>query len=407
MSIIVNEQKMLTENMFEYEDRVKSPLNKYIDKTFTPVEYFHIRNNDTTTDGGWIDVEEILGDRSPVRFQVIHDLPIAGIENITINLSETDIGLDGSYEGEGIILPGTVVPLQNDFFIIRILKDKYIFRVTEVQYDTIMPDNFYKISFVLDNIDAGKQEDLVKQTVRKTTCLIDNIGTSERCIIEDDYYDDIRKINNMYSEMLNDYITFFYNNKYNCLLGDWGDGYKIYDPLQREFIHNNGLFKVKKQIDTIVFNELFIDPRRKIKYENSIYRFIELRDTRKLTQFPYYVFRGTNNKQTPFSRWNDKNVFILDIQANMGDNPNVLLSQESVNTIKMNYPTNSKYLKLISNYIHRDEINISEIDLTLGEELLMLSDSNLEVFIFTPIILYILRSIVNKFMIQYDKQVIK
>ena len=71
MSIIVNEQKMLTENMFEYEDRVKSPLNKYIDKTFTPVEYFHIRNNDTTTDGGWIDVEEILGDRSPVRFQVI------------------------------------------------------------------------------------------------------------------------------------------------------------------------------------------------------------------------------------------------------------------------------------------------------------------------------------------------
>lgn len=407
MSIIVNEQKMLTENMFEYEDRVKSPLNKYIDKTFTPVEYFHIRNNDTTTDGGWIDVEEILGDRSPVRFQVIHDLPIAGIENITINLSETDIGLDGSYEGEGIILPGTVVPLQNDFFIIRILKDKYIFRVTEVQYDTIMPDNFYKISFVLDNIDAGKQEDLVKQTVRKTTCLIDNIGTSERCIIEDDYYDDIRKINNMYSEMLNDYITFFYNNKYNCLLGDWGDGYKIYDPLQREFIHNNGLFKVKKQIDTIVFNELFIDPRRKIKYENSIYRFIELRDTRKLTQFPYYVFRGTNNKQTPFSRWNDKNVFILDIQANMGDNPNVLLSQESVNTIKMNYPTNSKYLKLISNYIHRDEINISEIDLSLGEELLMLSDSNLEVFIFTPIILYILRSIVNKFMIQYDKQVIK
>lgn len=407
MSIIVNEQKMLTENMFEYEDRVKSPLNKYIDKTFTPVEYFHIRNNDTTTDGGWIDVEEILGDRSPVRFQVIHDLPIAGIENITINLSETDIGLDGSYEGEGIILPGTVVPLQNDFFIIRILKDKYIFRVTEVQYDTIMPDNFYKISFVLDNIDAGKQEDLVKQTVRKTTCLIDNIGTSERCIIEDDYYDDIRKINNMYSEMLNDYITFFYNNKYNCLLGDWGDGYKIYDPLQREFIHNNGLFKVKKQIDTIVFNELFIDPRRKIKYENSIYRFIELRDTRKLTQFPYYVFRGTNNKQTPFSRWNDKNVFILDIQANMGDNPNVLLSQESVNTIKMNYPTNSKYLKLISNYIHRDEINISEIDLSLGEELLMLTDSNLEVFIFTPIILYILRSIVNKFMIQYDKQVIK
>lgn len=407
MSIILNEQKMLTENMFEYEDRVKSSLTKYIDKTLTPVEYYHIKNNDTTADRGWQDVEEILGDRSPIRFQVIHDLPIGGIENIALNLSETDIGIDGSYEGEGTILPGTVVPSQNDHFVIKVLKDSYIFRVTEVSYDTIMPDNFYKITFILDAIDAGKQDDLNKQTVRKTTCLPDNIGTSEKCIIEDDYYDEIRKINKMYLEMLNNYITFFYNNKYNCLLGDWENGCKIYDPLQREFIHNNGLFRNKNQIDNLVFNELFNDPRRKIKYENSIYRFIELRDTCKLTQFPYYVFRGINNKQTPFSRWNDKNVYILDIQANMGDDPRVLLSEDSVATIKMNYPTDSKYLKLISDYIHRDDISVSEVDLTLGEELLMLTDSNLEVFIFTPIILYILRSIINNFMNRNPEQIIK
>ena len=75
-----------------------------------------------------------------------------------------------------------------------------------------------------------------------------------------------------------------------------------------------------------------------------------------------------------------------------------LLSQDSEDTIRMNYPTDSKYLRLISNYIHREEMSIQEIDLTLGDELLVLRDSNLEVFFFTPIIMYIIRDIIDKFM---------
>lgn len=404
MAVIIDEQKMLTDNMFEFEERVKSPVVRWSDKTYTPTEYYHIKNNETTADPGWNDVEEIIGDRSPVRFQVIHGLPIYGLESMVINLSETDIGLDGSYEGEGTILPGTVTPLENDFFVIKVLKDDYIFRITEVAYDTIMPDNFYKISFILEYIDAGKKEALDKQVRKKSTFIQDNIGTEERCIIEDDYYEDIRAINTMYEEMVENYITFFYNKKYNCILGDWKEGKKIFDPMQREFLHKHQLLRVKKQLDNIVLNELFTDARRKIKYEASIYRCIETKNLKKLSRFLFYTFKGMNNRQTPFARWNDNNVVILDIQAIMDPEGPTLLSENAEQVIRMNYPTDSKYLKLIANYMHRD-LELTEIDLTLGEELLVLQEANTEIFFFTPIILYIIRDTINTFMATGEEKV--
>lgn len=398
MPLIINEEKMLEENLFKYEDRVKSSLVRYSDKTFTPVEYYHINNNQTTVDAGWNDVEEILGERSPIRFQVIHNFPLYISDAINPDLSESEIGLDSTYEGEATILPGTLVPLQNDYFIIKQLHDSYVFRITEVQGDAIMPDNYYKINFMLEYVDKEKQDELDKQTTDKFTCIIENIGTEDRCIIEDDYCDDVRKINTMYNEMLNNYITFFYSSKYNSLLGDLDGDRKIFDPLQREFIQKHQLFIMDNQIDNLVLTEQFRDPKRKIKYENSIYRFIETRDLDKLSKFPYYTFLGMNNKQTSFARWHDTSVYILDINSTMDPETPTLLSQDSENVIRMNYPTNSKYLQFISNYVHRDNLSLQEIDLTLGDELLVLQDSNLEVFFFTPIIMYIIRDIVSSFM---------
>ena len=48
-------------------------------------------------------------------------------------------------------------PLENDYFMIPILHDVYLFRVTEIAYDNVMPDNFYKISFMLEFIDVLNQ----------------------------------------------------------------------------------------------------------------------------------------------------------------------------------------------------------------------------------------------------------
>ena len=70
----------------------------------------------------------------------------------------------------------------------------------------------------------------------------------------------------------------------------------------------------------------------------------------------------------------------------------------------MNAPTDSKYVRLLQRYMRKEELELSDIDLSLGEELLYLNDANLEVFFFTPIILYIIKEIVKDFLKREDKE---
>lgn len=400
MSIIIDEKKMMDDAIFKYESRVKSPLSRYMDKNFTPVDYHHINNNETTTDGGWKDVENVLGERSPIRFQLIKGLPVYGLEQILISLQDTDQGLDGSYEGEGVILPGTIEPLQNDYFTIPVLKDDYIFRVTSVEYDTIMPDNYYKISFILEYIDHEKKDALINQSDEKYTCVLENIGTEEKCLIEDEYYEELQAIDSLYDEMTKTYLTFFYNERYNCLLGDFYGGQKLYDPLQTMFINKNSLLNKKTNLETIILSDQFVDTRRKAKYEKSMYRFFERKDWDKLSNFSYITFPGVNNQETGFYHWVDTSIEILDVVKLHDEQPHYdMISEEFLNIIKLNGPTNSSYAKLIKKYIRgEEEIVFSDIKKDLIDELLQLDDANLEIFFFTPIILFIIKETVDKFM---------
>ena len=49
---IMNEEKFFQENVTKYEDKLRSPLNRFIDKTPTFVTYYHIDNENTTVDQG-------------------------------------------------------------------------------------------------------------------------------------------------------------------------------------------------------------------------------------------------------------------------------------------------------------------------------------------------------------------
>ena len=153
MAFIIDEKRMVDEAVFIHEKNLKSPVSRFIETTPTFVTYYHVNPDVTTTDGGFVDVASIIGYRSPIRFNKIDSFPLYGIEQIVLQLQDTDQGLDTSYEGEAVIVPGSIKPVANDFFIIPYLKEPYMFRVTEIMYDTIMSDNFYKIGFKLEYLD--------------------------------------------------------------------------------------------------------------------------------------------------------------------------------------------------------------------------------------------------------------
>lgn len=395
MAFFVNEQKMVEDSTFQYEERIKSPASRFIESTPVFTTYYHINVDQTTVDEGFLDVASIIGHRSPIRFNKIEDFPIYGLDQIVLQLQEEDQGLDVSFESEATILPNTIKPVQNDFFIIPTLKDYYIFRVTDIQYDNIMPDNFYKINYKLEYIDSVKLEEIEKQVILENVCILENIGTETNCIIQKSIYKKIQDVEKMYREITEFYKVMFYNDRHNVFLGELENGRFLYDPLQTEFINKNRLFNEKNNLETLILTEEYDDPKRKYKYAKSVYKFIELQDMKLLSNFVYAKRPGTTIHESSFYRWHDKKVDILDIPQFITDESLRIFSDEFVLAIRDNIEMKSDYANLIQKFVRSEKITIEDIPLTLDTELIYLNNS-LEVFFFTPIILYIIKTIIKK-----------
>ena len=391
--LIVDEKKFIDENIFKYESRLNTQISRFLDKTPTFVTYYHIDPNDTTTDAGFKDVEELVGDRSPIRFQKIENFPIYGLEAIMLSLEENDEGLNSGYNGEAVILPNTLAPLQNDYFIIPHLREKFIFRVTGIAYDNIRPDNYYQIDFKLEYIDDRKEDELNNQVKEKFTCVLQNIGTENNCIIQEDYYNQLMAIDEMYNDMVSTYMAIFYNATHNCLLGEY-QAIKLFDPLQSQFINKHGLLNKVNNIKTFVLSEGFEDNKRKLLYEKSIYRFFERRDCTKSREFNYHISPAMQKVDSSFYRWHDESIYVVDV-SDLGDHN--LLPLTIANIFRLNGDTESKYVELMRRFIRNEPITIYDIPTDLNDALLSL-DANEEFFFFTPILMYIINVIVKDFL---------
>ena len=98
MPFIIDEQKMVNDNTFEYETRIQSPTARLLETTQTYVTYYHIDVDESTTDTGFKDVASIIGWRSPIKFNKIENFPLYGLEQIALQLQDEEQVLDTSYE---------------------------------------------------------------------------------------------------------------------------------------------------------------------------------------------------------------------------------------------------------------------------------------------------------------------
>lgn len=395
MAYIINEQKMVEDTTFQFENRFKSPTARFIDTTPVFVTYYHVDMDNTTVDEGFLDVASVIGHRSPIRFNKIENFPLYGMDQIVLNIAEDDQGLDTTWDGDGIVLPKTIKPVPNDFFVIPTLKDYYIFRVTNIQYDTIMPDNYYKIEFKLEYIDSTKLEEIEKQVLEEHVCVLENIGTETNCIIEKSSYQKIKEIENMYAEIKDLYMAMFYNDRHNVFLCEIEDGKLLYDPLQTYFVNIHKLFNNKNDLSTIILTDQYDDPKRKYKYAKSVYKFLETRDMKLLSMFKYTTRPGTSIRESSFRKWHDRNIEVLDIPMVIPDDSNSIFSRDYMEAIRLNAPVESEYASLIQRYLRSEKLTIKDISMELDTELIYLNNS-IEVFFFTPFIMYIIRDIIEK-----------
>lgn len=395
MGFILNDKNFINDNIFKYEKRLESQYSVFTDKNPTFVTYYHINNINSITDTGLLNVDRILGKESPLRYQRVEDFPIYGIDQIKLDLSDDEEGLNSNYEGDGIILPNTIKPLPNDFFTVSYLDESYLFMVTSIDYDTIKSNNYYKISFMLKTISMDSVKTINEQVLEKYTCIFKNIGTEDNCLLREDAYALMNQLDSIYESFVNKYIALFYNKRYNSFLYNTLDSY-MYDKFVTNFISEHNLLNKKEKYETIVINNEDYGEQFPITYEMSFYGRLEDKDIGELDYIRYDPCPITY-QHSIFLYYNAKNVRTLAfVPDHVG--PCVYLRDELIDSIKNNTVENAENIieELLVKYFNDSIESIFQIDIEkLKSYKIKYTMNN---YIMIPMLLFIIRYYSNKFL---------
>lgn len=395
MGYLLDEKKMINDNIFLYEERLNSQLSRFLEKSPTFVTYYHINDNESTVDLGFQNIERILGPNSPVRFNEIKDFPIYGIDQIILSLSDELQGVDSNYEGEAIVLPNTITPYPNDMFTVNYLDQTYLFMVTEVAYDTIKSNNYYKITFTVKAMDETHKGYITNQTSDKFHCILDNIGTKEKAIIRSDDLDQLILLNEIYKNIAEYFKLLFFNAKYNSFLFKNVDGIKIYDKYMTEFINKFEIFNEKKNYSTLMLVNEDKSQTLYLEYHNSIYRAIELCDKKLITNYVYSL-AYVSNQYSVFNFYRDRNV--RSIILGNGEIP--YIRTQIIDNIKNSFidENESVCVNTIVKFFDKKINTVYDLDREKLKDYMNYMSYDFETFILTPLLLYILKYSYNKFM---------
>ena len=400
--LIFDEKSMIEGNLFSFEKRLQSAANRYVTESGAILTtYFNIRDNATTVDRGLRDIDKLFGHMSPLRFNKIRNFPLYGTSQANPNNTDESQVEDIVIDGEYIILPSTIVPNQNDFFIINHLKMKGIFQVTDVTYDSMKADGFYKIKYRLHSTSDEILQNLEQQTVEVYDCDLNAIGTNLNPIIREDTYILRRQVERMLNSMISAYRGLFYNERHNCFLFYNEENERLFDMCGNEFMAKYGLMNPANASQVIMLSDKLREPKFHLYYNNSIYKWIELDcPLHLLHKFHYILSDGDGYAVSSFARWCETDIRVM--QPISLTQSKALYQEHSYfdeNQLRCfmdpgAVPSN-EYERLLHKFIHkRDRISIQDVSLNIHDALLN-SINHIDVFVYTPIIIYIIRKILR------------
>lgn len=401
MGLIFNEESMLSGNVFKFEQRLQSQVNKYLDDGNGPIltTYYNLRENATTVDRGLQDIEKLFGNKSPLRFNRIENFPIFGFNQAApINNDEQQVE-DITVEGDAIIQPSTIVPHPNDFFTVNHLRMRAVFQVVEVTYDAMRINGYYRIRYRLQSTSQETVENLEKQTVARYHCKLDAVGTDLNPIISEDDYAYRSKIEKVLNGMIDDYRAMFYNKRHNCFLCSSGEG-RLFDLCGNEFIAKHSLMNKPNSTDIIMLHHKLDDSMLSVRYRSSVYRWIE--DGAPAAEVRYFSMDSlpsSNYLDSTFYRWSEFDIGVLvpaPVEFDGHDQFTPVFNIDQVEFFSGN-PTEygaNDYDNLIKMYVTAQLTSVSQIPLSIGNTMRN-QISDLTSFIQTPIVIYIIRSVLG------------
>ena len=419
MGFKFNEREFINNNIFKYEDKLNTQFSRFQEQTPMYVTWYNICINESTVDLGFANVEKVLGYNSPLKYNEIKNFPVYDFQAVQLAIDEQEEGLNTEFESELTILPNTIKPYPHDFFILEHKGKEFLFEVTEVNYDTIKSHNYYRVTYHIKFIDEEESSMIDDQISGKYTCIVDNIGTEDKCILEDEVLELIVKLKDIYYELSRKYVNYFYNKKYNAFIYVDINKNTVYDRYLNMFIQSNSLLDDHETQKAIYLTNEDSSCSFELEYDNSIYKAFELQKPKRLINNKFKLVEISNiysifyyyNVLCGSVRFTNGNMDYIEprllrtMKENNIENDNEL-KKDFVNIpifylqskdINEDIGEFSEFDKILIKYINNNIESIYDINLEkLDDELFF--DLNWFSFIKIPLVLYCIKQSYKKFL---------
>lgn len=421
MSGIVFDQEAFVQNSsYQYENRLHSKLAQYNGMDRTLVDFFNVNDNSTTTIEGLGSSYEIIGSNSGYRFDFIENLTVFGISEA--NPEEGSVSNSGvrnnTMSGTCVIPPQTIMPRENSFFIVKHVNMNHLFRITQVYQNGLNTDGSYKVSYSLYSTDYRTIEMLKKQIVGSYVAQKTCGGQDELpAVITKEDHTVRMKLIRMINDMIDNYISRYYNIKHNCFIYESGED-KLFDACGNTFMARNSVLIKSNATNNIILNENKLGiTDNETYYQRSPFKWIE-RDC-PLRYIDYFKYRRISSDFFTYSSFNryNESIDVIEYGLPYCTPPycEYFFPMEVVNqletevhykkcfqckcchcdnmfdqcdkSIKVNEFT---YVGIMHAFIHGDLKSIYDLSLYTADQLFDNMNAK-DIYLWTPIIIYILK----------------
>lgn len=377
------------------KERLNNPYYIHTDKSPLIVDYYNQNISKSTLDEAAKIAQSNLGEESPIRFNLIEDAVIYGVEKFIIDLDIGDFGLESTQNDyEAIILPKTWVPIENDYFIIKHAEKTYLFTVVAVNRNILDSGaTMYKITYTFYSYDQAKIDAINSQVEQKYKMIIDNAGTQMKSIVMSTEYDFIEAMDNILSILKEMYKVIFYRDRVQTFVFKYADNY-FYDPYMIEFLIRNNIMKGTKSF-VYVSHQCHMYQTFPLDYRESFLHAIETCKKEKFKptnaagfeiQDPYSLM---STRLEPYYRLDYKvnSIYVEPLQIISNDLYQKILD----NTHYEDLSGENTFYNIIIDYLNGVEISANYLEMIDNVEL----SNKKELFYAIPIIIYIIEKKVS------------
>lgn len=262
------------------------------------VKYYSKDHLNSTHDENLHTVQEILGDDSPVKFNVIFDFPFYKATNLDSGVEDSeDVGSEGDVNGTALVPPQMVTPRIDDLFVIPYFGKETIFRVNQVKRSNIRGRSFFEVTYYLYSV-LGANGDLSKQVQKEYQVVGSPTSVSKSAIIAADKAQLCQTIQKKIELLINN-LSSFYEPIAEAYVFKGSSEIWRWDECVHSFISNNQIFD--RGGNNIWRNEITLrhvnaldDPDMYTQYQGSVYWALENSDYNMLDE----SFKGAFESNT-------------------------------------------------------------------------------------------------------------